>query len=183
MRFSPLLLLVVLISLSSCAKEDRKLMIIKQEEEIDRYVQSLTCDTVLYRNGVVRAVFEQGKPSFAGDTVAKGDTLFFYYAGHIFSRGKGTLFHTNSDSVAAAHNRVLPEDQACVRSGVIGSGRFLKGLEFGFPGMVPGEHSYLIFNSDLGFGNTSAGQIPAMSPLLFEVWVVKVVKNQISLSQ
>ena len=118
MRLFALLLLAVLIGLSSCTKEDRKLMITKQEKEIDQFVETLVCDTVIYQRGVVRAVLEKGKPAHTADTVAKGDTIYFYYAGHIFSRGKGALFHTNSESVAKSHNRVLPEDQARVRSGL-----------------------------------------------------------------
>ena len=149
MRLFALLLLAVLIGLSSCTKEERKLMITKQEKEIDQFVETLVCDTVIYQRGVVRAVLEKGKPAHTADTVAKGDTIYFYYAGHIFSRGKGALFHTNSESVAKSHNRVLPEDQARVRSGVVGTGKFLKGLDYGFQGMASGEHAYLIFNGTL----------------------------------
>lgn len=183
MRFYVIIFAVVFISLGSCTKEDRKLLIIQQEAAIDQYVQNLSCDTVLYQNGVVRAILERGKPSYAADTVAEGDTVRFYYAGYIFSNGKGTLFHTNSDSVATANNRTLPEDQALLCSGAIGGGELLKGLDYGFRGMAPGEHAYLVFNTDFGFGNTKVGQVPAMSPLLFEVWFVQVVKKQISLSQ
>lgn len=63
MRFYVIIFAVVFISLGSCTKEDRKLLIIKQEAAIDQYVQNLSCDTVLYQNGVVRAILERGKPS------------------------------------------------------------------------------------------------------------------------
>lgn len=51
MRLFALLLLAVLIGLSSCTKEDRKLMITKQEKEIDQFVETLVCDTVIYQRG------------------------------------------------------------------------------------------------------------------------------------
>lgn len=177
------MLLLLFVGLSSCTKEDRKLMIVKQEEEIDKFLQTLVCDTILYQNGAVRAVLEPGNPTSVADTVAEGDTLYFYYAGHIFSRGKGKLFHTNLDSVALAHHWNLPEDQAKVRSGIVGEGKFLKGLDYGFRGMTPREHALILFNADLGFGNANVGQVPSMSPLMFEIWIVQVVKKQISLSQ
>jgi len=161
----------------SCTKEDRKLTLIRQEEAIDQFVQSLTKDTVFYRNGVVRAVLEPGMPAGQADTLAPGDTVYFYYAGHIFSKGKGELFYTNSDSVALSYDRTLEAEEAIVREGVVGEGRFLKGLDNGFPGMTAGEHAYIIFNADYGFGNTQVGLVPAMSPLLFEIWIERIVKN------
>lgn len=177
MRIYLVLLSGLLLTLSSCTREDRKLMLIRQEEEIDQFVASLTADTVFYRQGVVRAVLEQGVPANKADTAARGDTVYFFYAGHLFSRGKGELFHTNSDSVAAAYKRTLLPGQAVVRSGAVGEGKFLKGLDRGLTGMASGEHSYIIFNADYGFGNTTVGQVPRMSPLLFEIWVERIVKK------
>ena len=49
--------------------------------------------------------------------------------------------------------------------------------------MTPREHALILFNADLGFGNANVGQVPSMSPLMFEIWIVQVVKKQISLSQ
>ncbi|MDD4920353.1 MAG: FKBP-type peptidyl-prolyl cis-trans isomerase [Bacteroidales bacterium] len=183
MRTYLVLLAGLLLAVASCTKEDRKLMLIKQEEEIDQFVQTLIKDTVYYQKGVVRAVLEPGKPVTPADTLTTGDTVYFYYAGHVFSRGKGELFHTNSDSVAAVYNRTLSADQAVVRSGVTGQGKFLKGLDYGFMGMSAGEHTYLIFNAEYGYGNTTVGQVPLMSPLLFEIWIERIVKKQISLQE
>jgi len=183
MRTYLVLLAGLLLAVASCTKEDRKLMLIRQEEEIDKFVRNLVKDTVYYQKGVVRAVLEPGKHAGPADTLATGDTIYFYYAGHVFSRGKGALFHTNSDSVAKAYNRTLPEDQSAIRSGVTGEGKFLKGLEYGFTGMSAGEHAYLIFNADFGYGNETVGQVPRMSPLLFEIWVERIVKKQISLQE
>jgi len=183
MRTYLVLLAGLLLAVASCTKEDRKLMLIKQEEDIDQYARTLDKYAVHYQKGVVRAVLEPGNPATQADTLATGDTIYFYYAGYIFSRGKGELFHTNSDSVARVYNRNLPADQAVVRSGVSGEGVFLKGLEYGFIGMSAGEHAYLIFNADFGYGNQTVGQVPRMSPLLFEIWVERIVKKQISLQE
>ncbi len=177
MRTKLILLAGLMLTAISCTKEDRKLTLIRQEEAIDQFVQSLTKDTVFYRNSVVRAVLDSGVPSGQQDTLAPGDTVYFYYAGHIFSKGKGELFYTNSDSIALAYDRSLGPEESQVRSGVVGEGRFLKGLDNGFPGMTPGEHAYIMFNAEYGFGNTTVGLVPAMSPLLFEIWIERIVKN------
>ncbi|HHV02780.1 MAG: FKBP-type peptidyl-prolyl cis-trans isomerase [Bacteroidales bacterium] len=177
MRTYFVLLTGFLLTLASCTREDRKLMLVRQEEEIDKFVMTLTKDTVFYQQGVVRAVLEKGSSANMADTAARGDTIYFYYAGHVFSKGKGELFHTNSDSVAAVYKRTLTPDQAVVRSGAVGEGKFLKGLDYGLTGMSPGEHSYVIFNADYGFGNITVGQVPRMSPLLFEIWVERIVKK------
>ncbi len=177
MRTGLILLAGLILTAISCTKEDRKLTLIRQEEAIDQFVQSLTKDTVFYRNGVVRAVLEPGSPADKADTLAPGDTVYFYYAGHIFSKGKGELFYTNLDSVALAYNRSPGTEESQVRSGVVGEGRFLKGLDNGFPGMAPGEHAYIIFNADYGFGNKKVGLVPTMSPLLFEIWIERIVKK------
>ena len=138
MRTYLVLLAGLLLAVASCTKEDRKLMLIKQEEEIDQFVQTLIKDTVYYQKGVVRAVLEPGKPVTPADTLTTGDTVYFYYAGHV---------------------------------------------DYGFMGMSAGEHAYLIFNAEYGYGNTTVGQVPLMSPLLFEIWIERIVKKQISLQE
>jgi len=177
MKTGLILLAGLILTAISCTKEDRKLTLIRQEEAIDQFVQSLTKDTVYYRNGVVRAVLTPGIPAGDADTLAQGDTVYFYYAGHIFSKGKGELFYTNSDSVALSYNRNQGAEETQIRTGVVGEGRFLRGLENGFPGMSPGEHAYIIFNAEYGFGNIKVGMVPAMSPLLFEIWIERIVKK------
>lgn len=169
--------LILIIMLVSCTKEDRRALIIKQETAIDEFVKTLVADTVYYRNGVVRAVLKSGTSGVEGDTLAPGDSVFFYYAGHLFSNGKGAIFHTNSDSVANVYSWPLSGAGAQVLSRVVGEGKLIKGLDNGMPGMREGERAYIIFNADFGFGNDKVGQIPKMSPLLYEIWLEQIIKK------
>lgn len=174
-RFSIGLILIVL--LVSCTKEDRRALIINQETEIDEFVKTLAADTVYYRNGVVRAVLESGISGAEGDTLAPGDSACFYYAGHLFNNGKGAIFHTNSDSVANVYDWPLSGTGTLLLSQVVGEGKLIKGLDNGMPGMREGERAYIIFNADFGFGNNKVGQIPKMSPLLYEIWLEQIIKK------
>lgn len=158
----------------SCTKEDRKATIIQQESSIDSYIGSLVKDTVVYRDGVVRAIIEQGVKK---DTAAVGDSVYFFYAGYIFTNGKGKLFYTNSDSVATANNVSLASTEAVLRNTKLGNGDLIEGLERGLVGMRQNEHAYIVFNADYGYGNSRVGQVPAMSALLFEVWLEQIRKN------
>ncbi len=166
--------LLVCLCVFSCTKEDRKFLVVQQESAIDSYIKTLTNSEVVYCNGVVRAVLDRGTTK---DTAAVGDSVYFYYAGYIFSNGKGQLFHTNSDSVAQANNWPMEAQGATLRTASLGSGELLKGLDYGMEGMGLNEHSYIIFNADYGYGNQRVGQVPALSALLFEVWLKQIRKN------
>lgn len=160
--------------LVSCTKEDRKADLLTQETAIDKYISALKCDTVYYQNGVVRAVMDQGQST---DTLAVGDSVSFYYAGFIFNNGKGQIFHTNYAQIAQEYDWPISEEEDTLLTGIMGRDQFIKGLEYGMIGMRVKEHAYIVFNSDYGFGNTSVGQVPKMSPLFFEVWMEKMHKN------
>jgi len=39
------------------------------------------------------------------------------------------------------------------------------------------EHSYILFSSDYGFKNNDLDNVPALSSLIFEVWIIDLKKN------
>lgn len=107
----------------------------------------------------------------------KGDSVYLNYAGYTFSDGLGTIFDTNMESLSATigidiYNRGINAGKV-----VVGKGELLKGLELGLLGTKKGEHSYIVFPSTLGYGSDKKGIVPPMSSLIFEIWILNIVKN------
>ena len=87
-----------LIAIISCTKEDRKNQLVTQEEAIDKYISSLKDVRIARNGGSNRLVYKEGKSG--ADSLALGDSVKFFYAGYVFSNGKGSLFATNDTTVA-----------------------------------------------------------------------------------
>ena len=163
--------LVCLVSLFSCTKQDRENTIISQEASIDSYIESLSDKIVVRNGGSNRVIIEDGVD---GTDVAVGDSLYIRYAGYIFSRGKGTLFATNDKDVADAASYPVQEAPMKVK---LGSTELISGLSSGLLGVKEGEQCYIMFSAKYGFNNKVVYNIPKLSPLFFEIWVDKVIKD------
>lgn len=59
---------------------------------------------------------------------------------------------------------------------VVGQGRVIPGWEQGIVQLRQGEKAVLIVPSYLGYGNVKTGIIPANTPLVFTIEVLKVIK-------
>jgi FKBP-type peptidyl-prolyl cis-trans isomerase len=149
-------------ALWSCTAESVKTSLLQQEKDIERYITSLKenkdnpADTVYNLNGVYRVVLEAG----VGEGVAAGDSVVFDYAAYVFASGKGAMYDAGSER------------------NTLGSGSYFAGLETGLTGMLSGEYAQIIFAGDKGYGNVSVGMLPPNTPLLFEIWMHRVVKNK-----
>lgn len=162
---------IVLAALSACTKEDRKNQLVQQEEAIDRYISSLKDVRIARNGGSNRLVYTEGT---GANSLALGDSVKFYYAGYIFSNGKGTLFATNDSTIAVDNGfsagigiqerRLSPDDM-------------IDGLAYGLVGAKPGEMCEVVFSAKYGYDNDMVYNVPKMSPLIFEVWVEGIVKN------
>lgn len=164
------ILLVALVAVS-CTKEDRKNRIVEQEASIDRYISSLKDVRVERNNGSNRVVTKEGKGK---DSLAIGDSLRFYYAGYVFSNGKGELFATNDTTVAIAHSFELEQG---VESRILSHKELVPGLANGLVGARAGEECQVIFSAKYGYGNTIVYNVPKLSPLIFEIRIESIVKN------
>lgn len=160
------------IFLFSCTKQDRENTVIDQEKRIDTYISSLTDVRVVRRDGSNRIVVKEG-PSGA-DTLAAGDSVRFYYAGYVFSGGKGDLFVTNNAEVAQENNFVT--DGAAEKKKV-DKKDLIPGLYSGMIGAREGETCHIVFSAKYGFDNTVVYNIPKLTPLFFEIWIEEVIKN------
>lgn len=157
--------------LFSCTKEDRKNQLVQQEEAIDRYISSLKNVRIARNGGSNRVVFTEG---YGADSLALGDSVKFYYAGYIFSSGKGKLFATNDTTVALKNSFEL---SGGIERRVLSSSDLVIGLANGLVGAREGEKCEVVFSAKYGFENDIVYNVPKMSPLIFEVWVEGIVKN------
>ena len=157
--------------LFSCTKEDRNLMLVTQEENIDKYITSLRGVRIARNGGSNRLVYTEGK---GRDSLALGDSVRFYYAGYVFSNGKGALFATNDTLTAEKNKFVL---SGGIETKVLSSKEMLGGLANGLVGAKAGEKCDIVFSAKYGFDNDIVYNVPKMSPLIFEVWVEGIVKN------
>lgn len=166
-----LLLAIVFVSVLSCTKQDRENNIADQEKRIDSYIAGLNPIRVQRTAGVSRVVFKEG---VGKDSLAVGDSVELYYSGHVFNRGKGKLFVTNVDSVAVANKFPCMEAPLTLK---IESGSMIDGLFYGLQGAKAGEKCELVFSSKYGYDNTVVYNIPKLTPLIFEIEIVKITKN------
>jgi FKBP-type peptidyl-prolyl cis-trans isomerase len=148
-------------ALQACTAESIKDSLLRQEQDIEKYINTLKSntanpvDTVYNLNGVYRVVLQAG----AGEGAAAGDSVIFDYGAYIFASGKGAMYDAGSES------------------NTLGSGSYFWGLETGLAGMLTGEHAQIIFASDKGYGNVPVGVLPPNTPLIFEIWMTRVVKR------
>jgi FKBP-type peptidyl-prolyl cis-trans isomerase len=148
-------------ALSACTAESIKNSLLQQEQAIERYITALKndtanpADTVYNLNGVYRAVLKPG----VGEGAAAGDSVIFDYEAYVFSSGKGAMYDFGSE-----HN-------------TLGAGNYFAGLETGLTGMLTGEHAQIIFAGDKGYGNVAVGLLSPNTPLIFEIWMSRVVKQ------
>lgn len=157
--------------LFACAEQDRDVTIINQEASIDKYLESLSNNfEVISESGSNRVIIEEGN----GEVAAVGDSVYFYYAGYIFNSGKGNLFATNNKSVADKAEFTLING---VEGKVVGGDDLIKGLSKGLIGVKQGEQCNVIFSAKYGYDNESVYNVPKLSPLFFDIWIERVVKN------
>lgn len=164
-------ILAIMFLALSCTKEDRNNTIVNQEESIDRYISSLDGVRVVRNGGSNRIVYTEGT---GADSLAVGDSVKFYYAGYVFSNGKGSLFATNNPQIAQEKDFPLSGD---IEERILDGGNFISGLTNGLAGVRAGEKCDIVFSAKYGFGNTVVYNVPKLTPLIFEVWVEGIVKN------
>lgn len=96
-----------------------------------------------------------------GEEAKAGDCLIMKYYGTLAS--DGTMFDENFTKNTALQVK-------------IGEGQVIKGWDQGVPGMKVGGTRRLVLPSDLGYGSTAQGSIPANSDLVFVVKLLEIKK-------
>lgn len=155
----------------SCAKEDRNNTIIDQEKSIDTYISGLSDVTVIRKGGSNRLIVLAGA---GDDSLAFGDSVYFYYSAYTFSSGKGTLFATNDTIVAKANGFSASGEPYAAKLGVTD---MVSGLKNGMLGMKKNENSNIVFSAKYGFNNSVVYNVPKLTPLFYDITVTKIIKN------
>ncbi len=175
MRRLILLLAIPFLMSVSCTKQDRELTIIDQESKIDSYLSSYFKDsTIVRRNGSNKVIIQKGPGT---DSLYYGDSLYYYYAGYIFTSSPSSLFATNNEAVATESDFVLTNPNYNVEKILFSEKALIPGLVNGLYGSTTGEHSIIVFSAKYGYYNTRVYNIPKLSALIYEIWVQKVIKN------
>ena len=169
------MVLVFLAAVScSCVKEKLEMTYNKQEENIDKYINSNLKDdrTVTYNNGSARLTLIHGE----GEELSQDGTIGFYYAGYTFNGNvnSANMFATNHEATATAAKWTLADPDYTLMEINLKDGKLLEGVRNGLVGVKPGEECEILFCGKYGFGNSTFGMIPANSALAFKIWVVSV---------
>ena len=174
-RFKAIICILVCVSIScSCVKEKLNLTYNKQEESIDKYINSNLKDdrTVTYNNGSARLTLVPGE----GEELSPDGRIGFYYAGYTFNGNvnSANMFTTNHEGTATSAKWNLTDPDYSVLELDLKDARLLEGVRNGLVGVKAGEECEILFCGKFGFGNTTFGMIPANSALAFKIWVVSV---------
>jgi peptidylprolyl isomerase len=98
----------------------------------------------------------------------------------VMTKGTGEIHPSATDRVKVHYHGTLIDgtvfDSSVARGKPIefGLNQVIKGWTEGLQLMVEGEKTRLFIPSELGYGNRSAGSIPAGSTLIFDVELIKI---------
>lgn len=171
-----ILLFAAMITASSCIKEKLEESYNKQEEQIDKYIDSALQKnesySVTYLDGTSRLTTLDGE----GPALTKTGSVSFYYAGYTFdgSINASALFGTNHKATAETSGWSLTEPDYSLMEINMTDSELLEGVRKGLEGVKAGEECEILFSGKYGFGNSTFGIIPAKSALAFKIWVVGV---------
>lgn len=175
--FHIIISLLILATLTSCKKETLQLTIAKQEEDIEKFINSKYEENeVIRKGGSNRIIIE--KQEDADVFLEKGDSVYLYYAGYIFTNSPSSIFTTNVKEIAENTGLNLTGSNFEVSKILYNKSNFIPGLYNGLDSVSTKEHSLIVFSSKYGFGNEVVYNIPKMSALIYEIWVDKIIKKQ-----
>lgn len=144
MRKIYLFLAIIAVSVTACQKDS-----IPEEDQINSYVTSKNLTVTEKTASGLRYIVTKANPT--GAALKAGQTINVNYAGTLLS---GKSFDSGNFSFR------------------LGVGQVVAGFDEGIAKMRVGEKATLIFPSNLGYGSSGSGPIPANSPLVFDIEVV-----------
>ena len=180
----PALLLAAIAGfLPACNKEAVQLAYDKQETNIASFVEAQRradeTATVTYKDGVVRVVLHDTltREGLLADTLSMGGTVSFYYAGYTLSGSNvssSNLFATNHQKTADAAGWKLTDTTAFKIETLTLDDSLVEGLALGLEGVRNQDECYILFSGKRGYGSRVQGTIPAMSALVYHVWISSI---------
>ena len=164
-RFSYWLCLAVLLTFTSCTKDERE---DNQRKQIENYIKNTLKKEVDEQNGVYLVLLATDSSGAIPVWINKNDRVEFEYQAWTLG---GSVFATSDDSIAIKSG-LVPLRMGAVKVGV---GQLIKGLDIGLQRMALGDYGIILFPFTLGYGSEQyVGNVPPESALIFEVFITKV---------
>ncbi|MDR3246500.1 MAG: FKBP-type peptidyl-prolyl cis-trans isomerase [Prevotellaceae bacterium] len=167
---------LILFGLSLFFSCERENPVEKQEERIESYIKTKMNKNPalkLSQESNVRYLYEPGDTTIS---VSTGDSVYFYYAGSLVT---DTLryFDTNIRELAEAMGLTTDSKNFNPLGVIVENNNLLTGLSIGLKMVHLGDNGEIIFNSDMGFGAKTNGIVPSYSPLVFKIFINRIIRN------
>ena len=168
---------------------------------IETFLTEKLGETATYEavGGVYKYVQNSGREGYSTAAVAeKGDVVDFYYEAYAFARtlnldvgnyNPTLIFATNRPETldylcnpapeaigAVAWDRTFWSDEPVAAT--IGDAALVEGVARGLAGLREGDQAWLLFTSDLGFGENKLGIVGINQILAYRIYIDKVTKRQ-----
>jgi FKBP-type peptidyl-prolyl cis-trans isomerase FklB len=160
--------------LVSCIDENEtdEVILARDKEAIADYIAKNTLVSVQqFEDPIsgIRVIWQEVSKS--GIKVQDGDTLRVDYTGKLLSN---KVFDTSIESVARTAGIFALGRAYIPLKFPLGRGLLIPGFEYGVSQMEKGDKATVFIPSMFGYGNNSSGDIPANSPLIFELSLIDV---------
>lgn len=117
------------------------------------------------------------KQLFFGNNKTKienGDIVRVHYAGKFVN---GDLFDTSIEEEAKKHNKHQAGRKYEPLEFTVGQGMMIQGFEAGVKMMSKSDKGILLIPSSLAYGELGRGEIMPASPLIFEIEIIEIIKD------
>ncbi len=168
----------VLSLLWSCGKDQT------QEKQVDTIVKYLDSKASVgweyyEQGGVYVRIANAERDGYPEATIVDtGDSVYFYYAGYTNATATPALFATNIEEILSTdqilNRQYLSFDPYGIKLGV---SPLIKGLTVGLPGVRQGDSLQIYMPSELAFGGSQMGTVPASTPVMYMLMIENVVKE------
>ena len=165
----------------ACSKQALQTTYDKQETTIDAFVAARlkadTTATVTRNGGAVRVVMHDTLSVEGDDSLRRGGTVSFYYAGYTLSGTSVTsanLIATNRRQTATEAGWNLSDTAQFHIETTVLDDRLIPGLQDGLEGVQNQDECYILFTGKYGYGKNKQGTIPAKSALVYHIWVESI---------
>lgn len=170
--FALLLLSTLMIS---CVSDQESAQVIYDRDvaAINDYIEANNLTNVKEYNDPtygIRIIWQEVSDS--GVEIELGDTLVVDYTGKLLS---DRVFDSSIETVARDNNIYTSSREYIPLKFRLGLGSLIFGFEYGIAQMEEGDKATVFIPSDSGYGRNSNGDIPANSPLIFEMDLKEVI--------
>ena len=173
----------------------------KDRLAIESYLDGQLRDTATYEEtgGVYKYVPNIGRAGYADAAIAeKGDVVEFYYEGYAFERSLSLSANNYNPALIFATNRPETLDYLCDPAPTvmgeaawertlwgdepvtitIGNTTVVEGVARGLAGSREGDVVWMLFASDLGFGEKELGAVGPNQILAYRIYINTVTKRE-----